>query len=132
MSGSMSGDWKRSYGVARGAPRTERRGHRDATPTATAPVVDSTALAQTRRRSLHRTDVAHTAIAHARRYRRNAKLLVLSAPARNRLRAIGGPRAMRRGMRNVVRRFLAMIDLSHKICRLAKLHGAKQHGNDIN
>jgi hypothetical protein len=43
MSGSMSGDWKRSYGVASGAPRTERRGPRDATPTATALVVDSTA-----------------------------------------------------------------------------------------
>ena len=44
MSGSMSGDWKRSYGVASGTPRTERRGHRDATPTTTAPVVDSTGL----------------------------------------------------------------------------------------
>jgi hypothetical protein len=41
-SGSTSGDWKRSYGVASGAPRTERRGHSDVTPIATAPVVDST------------------------------------------------------------------------------------------
>ena len=38
----MSGDWKRSYGAASGAPRTERRGNRDATPIATVPVVDST------------------------------------------------------------------------------------------
>jgi len=41
----MSGDWKRSYGAASGAPRTERRGNRDATPIATAPVVDSTRFA---------------------------------------------------------------------------------------
>jgi hypothetical protein len=41
-SGSTSGDWKRSYGVASGAPRTERRGNSDVTPIATAPVVDST------------------------------------------------------------------------------------------
>ena len=44
MSGSMSGDCKRSHGVASGAPRTERRGNRDATPIVTAPVVDSTDL----------------------------------------------------------------------------------------
>jgi len=42
MSGSKSGDWKRSHGVASGAPRTERCGNGDATPIATAPVVDST------------------------------------------------------------------------------------------
>jgi hypothetical protein len=60
MSGSMSGDWKRSYGVASGAPRTESRGHRDATPTATAPVVDSTV--SDRRAAVanrHYADVAH-------------------------------------------------------------------------
>ena len=42
MSGSMSGDWRRSHGASIATPPDERGGNSREAPTTTAPVVDST------------------------------------------------------------------------------------------
>jgi hypothetical protein len=48
MSGSMSGDWRRSHGASIATPPDERGGNGREAPTTTAPVVDSTRTVEIR------------------------------------------------------------------------------------